>query len=241
MRLSTILANAVLTASRHDPEYQRARTGVPALAPHVSTRHLCEALSSKSRRSLEQFQPVVLAILREHQRFKHPLWQALLLIAFRPMLMSLRGRMTGGEGSERNELLLIAFLEAIARVPVKDDRAAVFIAVRRATARAAFAAVRAEQVEEVETCSFDEDSPECAPPVHGDAQPFVSCLAHEMVDVLAQRLGGEDAVRVLVGVETVSEQFERLGGRVSYRCVERRRDRALLHVRDKLSQERESA
>jgi len=241
MRLSTIIAATRSTVGTHDREFQRARAREPSLAPYATAMALFEAIPRAWPRDLEQFEPVVLALLREHQRSHHPLWQALLLRVFEPMLVRLRVRLRCRDWEDRGSMLLLAFLEVISSVSPEPGRA--FLSVRCATGRAVFEAARAQDLPAADTAAFDEDSPECAPPVHLDPAPFLHCLAHELVEQMARRRGGEDVARLLAGVETVGEQLARIGeqGKAKYRCLQQRRGRTLKRLRAEMADEQQSA
>jgi hypothetical protein len=166
----------------------------------------------------------------------HPLWQALLLRAFEPVLYRLCWSVLGEEdGGER---VLFAFLLSIDRLHSKEQP--VFVAIQRATARALFGKRRKATLPErvplrtVSSCSRS------AP--HEDAEPFVSCLAREIVERLAASKGGEAVAPILVGLETPQEQTGRLRaaaaaageGCVAKGRISKRRVRALTRVRAEL-------
>jgi hypothetical protein len=57
-------------------------------------------------------------------------------------------------------------------------------------------------------------------------------------ELVARRTGGEEALRVLAGAETLVEQADRLSStEVSYECLRKRQRRALDAVRRELARE----
>jgi hypothetical protein len=240
VNLTTIIHSERITIRRHESHYQSVREGEPAFAPYATTTALLESLSTESPLDLEQRQPIVRAAILASQRSRHPLWAAVLLCAFEPMLRNLRARVNPSSpicASDRDELdqqVVVAFLETIRAARV-DGEEPVFAAVRRRTAYRLFGSVRADR-EFAEMVSFDELSPECAPNVHADPGPFVQVLAREVAEIMAKREGGADVALSLAGAETLAEQAERLGVPeiVNYECLRKRRRRAIKQVRDEL-------
>ena len=103
------------------------------------------------------------------------------------MLLSLRARDRGSK-EDRDSRVLLAFLQALARTPLAGQP--VFLALRRATARALFQAVRAQRVNS-ETVPLDTEG-ESGIKLQGEPEPFVACLAHEV----ATRLASWDAAHL---------------------------------------------
>jgi hypothetical protein len=239
MSLSAVLASVPAAVRRHEATFQRARASEPAFAPYATAAALLESACLESALPIPERQAVVAAIVRQHQATRHPLWQAVLLRAFRPMLLTLHERDRGTK-EERDQRVLLAFLQTIATV---SPTGPVFVKVPWATARALFGAVR-DEAGAVEEVFLDEGTPECVPSPHTDPQPFVACLAREVAERLARRQGGEDIVRVLIGAETPAEQAERLHAtstaagesseRASLECMRQRRKRVLDDLREEL-------
>jgi hypothetical protein len=241
MTLPLVLRTIPATVRRHEPTYQRARATCPAFAPYATATVLLTVLATRdSRVPLDDRQHLVRAVITLHQTARHPLWQALLLHAFQPMLLSLRA-LDRGPAEDRDQRVLLAFLQALEnpRLPSQP----VFIALRRATARALFHAVRA-QSSDFDTVPLDAAVDVPTRPAHADPAPFVTCLAHEMAERLVARDGGDDVARLLAGVETIAEQAERLAGDgtpppsgnpISRTSLQQRRHRALFHLRAELA------
>lgn len=228
MSLAAVLRSLPATVRLHEGTYRRTRAEEPAFARYASAGEMLEALSPESDLTVHERQPIVQALLRRHLSSRHPLWQALLLRTFEPVLKRLRAQVDGWE--DRDERVLVAFFEALRRKHLATGP--VFITVPRATARALFAAADDGQ-ELPESLSFDELAPACAPPLHTEPHAFVACLAGEIVERLACKPGGRQLVPVLAGVETAEEHAARQPGERPARVRQRKR-RLLAEVRASL-------
>ena len=175
MSLVAVFRRLAAFVGQHESTFDQARPTQPAFAPHRTTAALLAALSLDSSLPLGDRQELVRALVTLHRSTRHPVWSALLLLAFRPMLLSLRARDCGPK-DDRDARILAAFLQAIACTPLAGQP--VFIALHRATARAVCQAVRAQRVH-AETVAFDTAADPSVLP-HGEPGPFVACLAREM-------------------------------------------------------------
>jgi hypothetical protein len=186
MSLVIIFRSLPTMVRRYESTFDRARPTEPAFAPHRTTAALLLAVSFDSPLPIGERQELVRALVTLHRTTHHPLWSALLLHTFRPMLLSLRARDRGSK-EDRDSRILVAFLQALARTPLAGQP--VFIALRRATERAVFQAVRAERVH-AETVALDTAA---APSMqlHSEPAPFVGCLAHEMATRLLASMDGD--------------------------------------------------
>ena len=175
MNLSIVLRNLPTIVRRYESTFEQARSIEPALAPHPTMAALVAALSMGSPLPLDNRQELVRALVTLHRSTRHPLWTTLLLHTFHPMLLSLRARDRGSK-ENRDSRILVAFLQALARTPLAGQP--VFIALRRATERVVFQAVRAERVHvETELLDAGEGS---SVQGQGDPGPFLACLAREV-------------------------------------------------------------
>jgi hypothetical protein len=243
MSLRLVMQSLAWSVRRYESTYRSACSEEPTFAPYPTANALLATLKDQSALPLPQRQTLVAALILRYQATRHPLWQLLLLGAFQPLLGGLRQRDRGNR-SDRDQRVLAAFLQALGSVRVEGQL--VFLAVSRATARALFRAVRAER--DMLDHAVPLDEPRATPSHDADAPPFTVCLAHEIAAHIAQQRGGEDVVRVLVGLETEREQFARLaapapGGaaeRITAGCIYKRRRRAVAEVRAMLAPEPES-
>jgi hypothetical protein len=131
--LSTSFASSASLA-----ELSRARSAHPALAPLARPSDVIPALAVDSPLSLKERDAVVLALLTEHQRTRHPLWQSLLVATYEPMLHKIAKRTLGVSRDDARQGALAGFLEAIAKVRIDPPPQVLSLTLRHATERIAF-------------------------------------------------------------------------------------------------------
>ncbi|HEY1697942.1 MAG TPA: hypothetical protein VGG39_37540 [Polyangiaceae bacterium] len=136
---------------RHCAALVAARSRDPALA-FDTPGALRIALCDRDPATFPQRDVLVRSVLAEHRRQSHPLWPALLIVAFSPLLMGLRRRIATSAPTELDQALLVAFLESVERVPLRKNIAA---RLRCATERAIFRALGREQRRQARTTSLD--------------------------------------------------------------------------------------
>lgn len=178
--IQVFLRSVPAVVRRHEATFQLAREEEVFLAPYGTAVDLMEALSPESSRSISERQEAVVWLLRRQRTAGHPLWQALLALAFAPMLRRLRRRVRSPEDADGR--VLLAFFETVANL--RATGRFVFLAVRRATTRALFP----RRSGEIETVPLDDEEMP-ARPLHVDPSPFTVCLAHEVADRLARATG----------------------------------------------------
>ena len=106
-------AKAIATnVSRHAAVYAAARPNHPALAPYETIADVLAALVDRSRLTADERDPILIAVVIEHQRTRHALWQSILLKAFAPMLLHLRKRQGRADDADLDQAVLLSFLEA---------------------------------------------------------------------------------------------------------------------------------
>jgi hypothetical protein len=98
--------------SRHAAVYATARPNHPALAPYATIADVLAALVDRSRLTADERDPILIAIVIEHQRTRHALWQSILLKAFAPMLLYLRKGQGRADDADLDQAVLLSFLEA---------------------------------------------------------------------------------------------------------------------------------
>jgi hypothetical protein len=98
--------------SRHAAAYAAARPNHPALAPYETIAKVLAALVDRSRLTADERDPILIAVVREHQRTQHALWQSILLKAFAPMLLHLRKKQGRADDDDLDQAVLLSFLEA---------------------------------------------------------------------------------------------------------------------------------
>ena len=111
---------------------------------------------------------VICAVIAEHQAAPGPLWSAIVLHAFRGMLVHLSQGLLGVDDPDEADARVVAgLLEALRRVRPKCDPERIGMYVRQETRRAVFAALRREaragqyREGEEEDPSGEDESPAC--------------------------------------------------------------------------------
>jgi hypothetical protein len=134
-------------AARFVPLFLEAQPREPALAPHASILSVLAVMGDSSAQRWGEREALTRALVREQQRAPGPFWSGVLLLAFVPMLSYLRGRICGDAfgRDDHDQLVVGAFLEAVACVPMEKrlDRTAMHL--RQDTERAVFRLLRQEQ------------------------------------------------------------------------------------------------
>jgi hypothetical protein len=142
--------------------FELARSRRPELAPFRTPAELVSALDAGSPVSAPARYALVAAIVRENQMAPRPLWASVLMIAFAPMLLDLRRHLGREADQDRDQNVLMAFLEALQGI--RTDRALEYAtaALRRRTWRCAVQQRRADRAHD-EHVEFDEE-------IHTDAR-----------------------------------------------------------------------
>jgi hypothetical protein len=134
--------------------YADARARHGALHPYASPAEVLSALRSTSSLSLAERDVVVSALVAECQRTNHRLWQALLLVAFEPMLTRIRMQIAQTRSDDFDQRVLVAFYGAL--TVVRPGRF-LALALRRATQRLLFPSINVAR-REAKNESFDEET-----------------------------------------------------------------------------------
>ena len=127
MGLHQLLARfrADLRRPGHSSNYLARRAGIPAFAPYSNLSALLLFLDERSAETFASREAILRALLDEHRRAARvppptSAWAGALLVAFTPMLISLRGRLRGDAlaKDELDQLVLEGFLDALTRCPL---------------------------------------------------------------------------------------------------------------------------
>jgi hypothetical protein len=243
MNLTQIFQGLRNSITRYPKEYAEGRARQDALAPYPTARDALAALADDSPLGRDERGQLVLALVTEQQQAGHQLWQAMLLVAFERMIRNLRRRLGRDKDEDRDQDVLVAFLEAIKRLPPAERMPYPMLALRRATARRVYAARRPTQ-EEPKTKPFDEETHPCDPFTRATPAGVVEASAEEAARVMREG-GGADELRDVVlatfaGESTLKEYVCRTYGAADDRtraaayerlCSARRRLRGRLRAR----------
>jgi hypothetical protein len=213
--------------TKSSPRFAEARARHRALGPYESAEALGAALRPGSALGTWERDRVIAAIVAENQLAADPVWQSLLLVAFEPMLVWLRGKLGPRDDEDADQEILLAFLEALRTV--RAD-AYTTLGIRWATQ----VQLRGRREPEVERVDYDDEIHEGRPFGCG---PDVKLEIRELFDAIEAKSGPEIAMAILateVAGETLREYVARayaeLGPREqdsTYERLRHGRDRAL--------------
>lgn len=145
-QLKTALRGEI-TSARHARSFVAAREREAVLGAFEDVASVLTVLSDESERRYAEREALTRALVREHQRAPSAFWGSVLLVAYAPMLLRLRGRICGDafSGDDLDQMVLAAFLEVVASFALdrKPTRIAMFL--RQDTQRAIFRRLRTEQ------------------------------------------------------------------------------------------------
>ena len=234
------------TLSKFPTEYARGRAARPALAGFAAPDDLLAALHLTSGATPAARDAITLALIQEHQRAPHPLWQSLLLVAYEPMLAGVWKRLHDRRDAEAR--LVLAFLEAVAKVSLAHPPAYLALDLRRAVERSVFGTGAAAH-EEPETVSLQGARRVQAP---GSLEDDVALEEQKrrLRAELEERFGPEapDALQVLLRARTGREQLLALVAELypgltskeraaAYDRLQKLRRRALVHLEERFGRE----
>jgi hypothetical protein len=203
MSLVTFLEGAATEARRHATKVEplaAAKSRHPALAVHTDIGGLLAALDLRSPLGPEERDALVTAIVREAQTAPHALWQALLLVAFTPMLRRLRTRIAAGRADdELDQRVLFAFLETVRAIVPSTYTA---LALRWGTEKRIFRAIRT-QVRAPRMLELDDET-HAVDPFELEAE---SKATFAEIARIVEGAGGEELLDVLLATAAGDEKL----------------------------------
>jgi hypothetical protein len=145
---------------KHEKTFEEARAREPTLAAHASILSVLAVMNDESERRYAEREALTRALVREQQERPGPFWAAVLLIAYAPMLLRLRGRICGDAFArdDLDQMALEAFLEAVGRFPLTARPTRVAMYLRQDTQRAVFRRLRAEQQARLRLTVLEEEA-----------------------------------------------------------------------------------
>jgi hypothetical protein len=185
------------TLPRYTTEFTRAAARHAALAPFVDAAAALGALDRASDLASEERDAIVRAFVAERQSGGHPLWPAMLLLAFEPVLRKLGKRVDARDDEDVEQLLVAALLEATDKV--RTDAPAILLQVRWETSYRLFQSLRKGQRPGVEV-SLEQLVEVAEVPWHRDQPAFVRCAAREVLRACEKIPGATEVLLVRAGI-----------------------------------------
>jgi hypothetical protein len=236
----------VPTLSKFPTEYARGRAAESALSAFASPPELLAALDRASETTAATRDAITLALITEHQRAAHPLWQSLLLVAYEPMFAGVRKRLRDKRDADAR--IVLAFLEAVAKVSLAHPPSLLALHLRSAVERSVFGTGAAAR-EEPATVSLEALRRK---PGADDPEADVERAEQKrlLLAELDETFGAEapDVLYVLLCARTGREQLVDLiadlypaltskARAAAYARLQRLRRRALVHLGERFGRE----
>jgi hypothetical protein len=244
-----------LCAETSKREFDEARTRHPALASHETPRSVLAVLGDESERRWAEREALTRALVAEEQTRPGPLWAALLLAAYYPMLSHLRHRIHGHDldPEDLDQLVVSTFLEVVRAFPLAERRDRTSMHLRQMTQRRVFRHLREEHVarlliapDEIEELGpISPDAwPERRPPRQRHkvrAEPVddrvvvtllttrAACLGRDQIDLVITTIVRGERLRCYVE-RTYADRDPVERGRI-YQRLKRQRSRTLARLR----------
>lgn len=142
---------AEVRAERNQKRFEEAKNHQLELREHETVLSVLAVLGDESALRYAEKEALARALLREHK------WNAVLVVAFYPMLARLRGRIFGDAvpGDDLDQIVLSSFFEVVRDFPLSQRRDRTCMYLRQMTQREVFKRVRAEQ-RDLEQVRFDD-------------------------------------------------------------------------------------
>jgi hypothetical protein len=199
--MKTLFQQLRHTLPRHRSEFARAKDDHPAFESFGGPGDVLTALGRASALSHGERNEIVRSLVLETQWSSHPLWAALLILAFEPALWGLRRRVGGAvAGEDVDQELVESLLEAASTMNV--GLAPVVLTLQRSTARKFFQRLRARWPKGVDV-PLDDETPEV--PWHREQPAFVQCAAREVLRVCERVPGATAAALNRAGIAPSAE------------------------------------
>jgi hypothetical protein len=147
---------------RHAPVFEAARRRRPALAPYPTPDAVLARLWARGEGAFAERDRLTCALLAEEQARPAPLWCALLVLAYFPMLATLAGRLKRDRDRELDidELVLYAFLDAAHALAAAGLSEFAISRLRQVTRRGAFRRLHDAREEQRRQKQFVDELPD---------------------------------------------------------------------------------
>ncbi len=230
---------------RHRHAFEAGRAKQPAIAAHADAASVLAMLDDEAEGTYAAREALTEAIIREHRASRASVWASILLGAFKPMLVRLRGRLVSDTvpGDELDQLVVTAFLAALTEVPLMDRLP---MRLRQRTERQVFAFLRKEREQrhpdiDVETLEdVEPDEPTVSEPTDAELYDLALLLQRAIaegistsgLDVVEATVLRRELLRAYVDRIAPGEGVDR--DRL-YQRLKRQRSRAMQRLRELLT------
>ena len=197
MHMNHTFHNLRTTLPRFAPTFVAAASRQPALAPFADPPAALAALEPASSLDDRQRDAVIRALVAENQASKHPLWPAMLLLAFEPAVRRLARHLGNANDEEIDQLVVASFWEAIGGV--RADTRAIVLAIRREAARKVYQSLRRARPAAAQV-SLEDLVDVAEVPWHRDQTAFVQCAAREVLRACEKVPGAAEVLLARAGI-----------------------------------------
>jgi hypothetical protein len=150
-------------SKKYQASFEQARARHPSLSPFTLPAAILAALDLASCLAVAEKDRLTRALVTEFAEHPSPLWLALLVLAYSPMLLRLRARVRASAvpSPDLDQIVLASFLQVVGDFRAESAEGHTCAALRRSTERRVFEAVRKLHrdltlVEPVEPSDLDE-------------------------------------------------------------------------------------
>lgn len=240
--------------------FDETKKRYPVLAEHETPLSVLAVLGDESERRWAEREALTRTLVTEEQERPHPLWAALLLAAYYPMLSRLRHRIYGDDldPEDFDQLVVSTFLEVVRAFPLDQRRDRTCMHLRQMTQRRVFRHIREEHAARVLIAPDDISemppfAPEAWPGVpkpkrrrhKAGAEPVddreavelltsrAACLGQDQLDLVITTIVRGERLRVYVN-RTYSDRGADERDRI-YQRLKRQRSRTLTRLRGLLA------
>ena len=234
MHMNHTLHSLRSSLPRYAADFARVSARRPALASYPDAEAVLAALAITSELDADQRAEIVRAFVAEKQASKHPLWVAMLLLAFAPAMFGLRSGLVRRHPEDEVDQVLVASLLEAADAVQPETAKCILLSIRQGMTRGALRKLRVDDPGAlVPLC----DDTVGDVPWWADAQPFVACAAREVLEASKRVRGAPEALgqlsvfgrkKKVPRSETTAEE------RGGMRSLQQRNNRAVSRLRKSL-------
>ena len=165
LKALTVRMRRDVLSSRYVGLFAEARQRQETLGRYEATADVLKALSNDRSDAYAERESLTRALLVEHRKHESTLWSALLVVAYYPMLSCLRFRLINERltSDDLDQLVLLAFLFVLDRIPFERVRDRLALRLRQRTTRRLFKIMPRQSGLEALTECDDADAIDRAP------------------------------------------------------------------------------